>query len=141
MIYDLSDGKETDEAFKRLKSLAIKEAKIELIHISPKRTLNQNNYLHLVLSVFALEFSWTLEEAKWLYKKLNKSIYFYKKGGEIFFRSSADISKEDMATSIDVFITYAGEQGVEIPPATDQDWWKWATNESEIHKHLLKGGH
>lgn len=137
MKYNLSVEVERTAAFEYLTDLVGKDALVELKKISPARTLNQNSYLHLIIAAFGVHFGYTLEEAKVIYKEINKSIYQYEKKGRKFLRSSADLSKEEMAKSIDCFMQRSAEQGFPLPLATNQEWLRQIANEVERSKYYL----
>jgi hypothetical protein len=110
---------------------------VEIKAISPNRTLSQNSYLHLIIGAFGEHFGYTIEEAKQIYKELNKPIYIYRKKDRVFFRSSADLSKEDMAKTIDVFRQKSSEQGYDLPLATDKEWLLQIDNLIEQNRRYL----
>ncbi len=62
MIYVLpDDNQEVQSYLDRLKG---EKCRVELRKIREKRTLSQNNYLHLILGWFGLEIGYTLQEVK-----------------------------------------------------------------------------
>lgn len=137
MKFDLSLPTDIHKATMYLAELIEKQSLAEVKRISPKRSLNQNSYLHLLLAAFGQHFGYTLEEAKLIYKELNPGIYAYEKKGRTFWRSSADLSTEDMAKSIDLFMEKSKEAGYPLPLATDQAWLMEIENEIERSKHYL----
>lgn len=110
---------------------------IQVIKVSPKRSLNQNNYLHLLLGYFGAELGYTIEEAKQIYKAMSKDIYIYTKNDMAFIRSSAELSKEEMSKTIDKFRSESEKQGLPLPLATDQGWLMEIENEIERARHYL----
>jgi hypothetical protein len=108
-----------------------KKPVIEIVKVSPKRSLNQNSYLHLLLGYFGLHFGYTIEETKQVYKQVSRDIYTYKKNDTIFIRSSADLTTEEMAKTIDAFMKVSAENGCELPPATDEAWLRSVSNQIE----------
>lgn len=124
-------------AFSHFMKLANKKQIIDIKKVSPGRTLRQNAYLHLLIGYFGVHFGYTLEEAKQIYKQLNASIYRYEKKGRIFWRSSAELTKEEMMNTIDNFREKSSEQGCPLPPATDPGWLQEIENEIERNRHLL----
>lgn len=126
----LYNGKENFEIAKsrrRLEQLIKKGALFELKEIT-KRSLSQNNYLHLILSYFALELGYSLSYVKLnLFKcKWNRKIFVIKKvspiTGEQFtdIRSTADLDKEEMAKAITIFIEKAAlEANIRLPIPSD----------------------
>lgn len=128
---------EANRAFEYLTELSGKEAIVEVKKVNPKRSLPQNNYLHLLLQAFGAHFGYDLREAKEIYKELNANIYTYEKKKRIFHRSSADLTKEEMAASIDKFRKVSAEQGYPLPAATDQGWLREIENAVEAQRHYL----
>lgn len=108
-----------------------KQPVIEIIKVSPKRSLRQNNYLHLIIGYFGLHFGYSLEESKQVYKQINREVYTYEKNDSVFIRSSADLSTEEMAKTIDQFMKVSAENGCPLPPATDQAWLREVSNQIE----------
>lgn len=138
MKYRLAIDHELKEAFAYLTELSGKLAFVEIKRISPRRSLNQNSYLHLLLGAFGEHFGYTIEEAKTIYKRaVNPNIYVYEKNDQKFVKSSADLSSEDMATSIDKFMEYSKENGYELPLATDKGWLMEIENKIERSKRFL----
>lgn len=137
MKYDLAVKEQAKAATAYLADLTTKQKLVEVKRLSPNRSLNQNSYLHLLLSAFGQHFGYTAEEAKLIYKDVNRDVYFYHKKGRTFQKSSADLTKEEMAKTIDKFMKASAEQGYKLPPATDQGWLREVENEIERSKHYL----
>ncbi len=137
MKYNLANKLEKSEAYRYFTILSNKKCMVEIKKVSPKRTLSQNSYLHLLLSAFGSHFGYTLEESKTIYKQLNASIYYYEKKGRRFAKSSAELTKEEMMKSIDVFMRKSAENGYELPQATDVEWLRQLENEVEKHNMYL----
>jgi hypothetical protein len=138
MKYNLAIKKDNEEARLYLIDLMDKEALIEIKKINSKRSLNQNSYLHLIISAFGNHFGYTLEEAKAIYKELNPTIYKYNKKGRTFWRSSADLDKPEMAATIDKFMEASKEAGYPLPLATNQEWLMSLENEIEKSNYLRR---
>ena len=124
MFYDANKPIDVQRAIVKFKHLIEKKKTFELTQKKEKRTLNQNRYLHLILSFFALEYGETLEYVKLeFFKKLvNKQIFEYErinvKTGEIRidYRSSASLNTKEMTDAIDRFRNYASkEAGIYLP--------------------------
>lgn len=137
MKYNLISDLEVAKAFGYLTDLAAKHSIVEIKKISPKRSLNQNSYLHLIIGAFGQHFGYTLEEAKQIYKELSPGIYKYEKKGRTFWKSSADLTKEEMAKSIDKFMQASAEQDYPLPLATDQGWLQEISNAIEQSNYYL----
>lgn len=137
MKYNLTKTQEAIEAQAYLKTLLDKKCLVEIKRISPRRSLNQNNYLHLLLGAYGLEVGLSVSEAKSDYKRANADLYLYKKNGHVYWRSSADLTKEQMAKSIDHFIQDCAAIGIQLPLATDQEWLRQIENEIERAKYYM----
>lgn len=137
MKFNLAITAERLEAMQYLSELSALEVIVEVKKIVQRRSLPQNSYLHLIISAFGAHFGYDLEEAKQIYKEISKEIYAYEKKGRTFYRSSADLDKEEMAKTIDRFMKKSEEAGYALPQATDQEWLRWIGNEVEKNKHYL----
>jgi hypothetical protein len=120
-----------------LEQLIVAGGLAEVKRIQPKRSLAQNNYLHLLIGAFAAHFGYTAEEAKQIYKELSPTIYRYEKRGRVFWRSSTDLNKEEMSVSIDRFREASNKHGYPLPLATDQGWLQEIENLIEQSKYYL----
>lgn len=137
MKFNLAVPYEAKQADGYLKRLHEKKNVVEVKKVSLKRSLSQNSYLHLLIGAFGNHFGYTLEEAKLIYKELNADTYRYRKKGRTFWRSSADLSKEEMAKTIDAFMQKSAEAGYPLPLATDQEWLRQIENEIERSKYYM----
>lgn len=132
----MANKDEAEEARHHFAQLLATNALIELKKLSPKRTLSQNNYLHLLLGEFGMHFGYTIEEAKIIYKQLNSDIYSYEKKGRSFWKSSAELSTAEMSKSIDHFRDISASNGLELPLATDKEWLWRIEKEISGNKYL-----
>jgi hypothetical protein len=137
MKFNTADKEEKKQAFSYFMRLANKKQVVSVTKVSPNRTLSQNSYLHLIIGAFGAHFGYTLEEAKMIYKQINKEVYRYQKKGRVFYKSSADLSKEEMAKTIDRFMQASSDQGYALPLATDKEWLRQIENEIEGSKYYL----
>ena len=128
MLYDLSN--DLDRENFKLRSNRLYEGKkiVELKEKKPKRSINQNSYLHLILGYFASQYGCSLEYCKEKYYKIlcNKEIFIREKQDEFLgtikvLRSSADLDTSEMTTSIERFRNWsASEAGIYLP-SPDED--------------------
>ena len=115
MIYDTSIQSKAIEAVNRISFLIDKEAKIEIKEKSRTRSISQNNYLHLILGWFALEYGETLEYTKqiifkqWVNPEIFKTEFVNQKTGEFReeWKSTKHLTKDEMTTAIDRFRAYS----------------------------------
>lgn len=121
MIYDTSDKFQEDRAKEYFEKLLLGKKIIEVKEKRLQRTCQQNRYLHLLIGIFAMETGYTIEEAKLIYKRLNKEIYVYKKKGERFIKSSADLDTLEMTKSIDRLRMHCNELDIYLPYPHEQE--------------------
>ena len=128
MLYDLSNPLQAEQ-FKSRSALLVKNGKIvELTEKKPKRSLQSNKYLHVILGYFACETGNTLEWVKQqYYKKLvNPSNFIREKDDKYLgrikiLRSSADLDSAEFALTIDRFRNWASAQCGIYLPSPDED--------------------
>ena len=137
MKYRTVNKHEAEAAFEYLTKCVGEHSLVEIKKVSAKRSNPQNRYLHLIIGAFSVHFGYTLEEGKQVYKMLNRDIYVYEKNGRTFYRSSKDLTVEEMAKSVDKFREASASNGYELPLATDQDWLVQIDNAIEQAKYYL----
>ena len=128
MIYNLSNILDVRNAKTRLDLLVKRGSVIELTEKKPRRSLNQNAYLHLLLGYFASQTGNTLEWVKQqYYKKLcNPDIFIGERedkflGKMKYVRSSADLRTDEMNLTIERFRNWAAsEAGIYLPDPTNE---------------------
>lgn len=150
MIYNLADDRDLEKFLERAGELSGREAVVELTRVSPKRTQSQNNYLHALLQGFGLEFGMTADEAKTVYKRdFNPHLYVYERllytdpetGEEIYskhLRSTRDLTKDQMADSIDNLLRKSSELGCMLPAADDTAALYEINNKAEMYNRYLQ---
>jgi hypothetical protein len=141
MIYDLQNNQDVFSFKARVDYLLEKKSRVELKN-KTKRSLSQNNYLHLILSLFAMEYGESLEYVKqtmfkkWVNPEIFKTEYINRKTGEVRedWKSSRDITTSEMATSIDRFRDWSSkEAGIYLPEANEHEFLKQV--EKDIHRY------
>lgn len=123
MICDPSNSLDVERAKLRFNYLIKRGRPFELTEIKQKRTLSQNNYLHLLLGHFANESGNTIECVKQKYFKIlvNPDIFIRQKedkylGKVRYIRSSADCDSVELTQAIDKFILWAETEGGTLMP-------------------------
>lgn len=126
MIYKTQNKYHCQRAVVRFQKLIEKGATIELTEKKPRRTIQQNRYLHLILGWFAYETGYTLQEVKqYIFKHLvNPEIFYDGEVGELVpvqrWRSTADLDTAELTTAIDKFRNYSSaEAGIYLPDPRD----------------------
>lgn len=102
----------------RSAALIEKGAKVELREIRPTRSLSQNNYLHVVITLYAMAYGCTLNEAKTDLKREHG--LFYSKNGNKYLISSADLDTKQMTTFIEWIRNKASRDLNEYIPSSEE---------------------
>lgn len=127
MILDLSIPLNIEKARTKLDYLIEKGVTVELTEKRKRRSISQNNYLHLVLSWFGLEAGYTLQEVKQqIFKERINSDVFYlgeqTKGGVTIqkWRSTSDLNTKELTDCIEKFRNWSSkEAGIYLPEPKD----------------------
>lgn len=117
MIFDTSIPNMRKKAIDRVKNLLDKKAKFEVLEKKKSRTYSQNNYLHLILGWYALEYGDTLEEIKQEHFKkivnpdLFKTEFINYKTGEVRerWKSTTELNTKDFSTATERFRNYSAK--------------------------------
>ena len=137
MKYNLKHQIDLNKAMTRFEALAEKGAKIELKEIRPTRSLPQNAYLHVCLSLYGIHFGYTLNESKTDLKRNYGLVY--EKGGKKYLRSTANLDSKELTDFIEYIRDVAGANGCYIPDAEYYLQHKFAFDrEIEQNKNYLR---
>ena len=116
-----------------------KEQNMEIVldKYSPPRSGQQNRYLYFCLAYFAHCYGCTEVEAKEIYLKqiICPQLFERKYKSMSWFRSTADLSKDEMSMAIRNLRAYAEMNGIDIPEATDSDNIRRCQQEMTTTKH------
>ena len=126
MLYNSNKPIDAQRAIEKIKHFIKNKKVFELKEKRKRRSINQNSYLHLILSGFALETGYTTEEVKQdIFKKIVNPVMFYEgEFGELVkierWRSTASLNTQEMTLCIDRFRDYAAKvAGVYLPEPKD----------------------
>ena len=146
MIYNPSNQLHIKQAFEKLKYFIEKGKRFELKAKHDKRSISQNSYLHLILTAFAIETGYTLEETKRdIFKEyVNRDLFYVGEHNGVIneliiyrWRSTADLDKKEMTLAIDRFRNFASKElGIYLPEPSDLVGLQELEN--EISKHSNK---
>lgn len=144
-LYDTSNPLQKEQFKARSAKLAESGKVVELTEKKPKRSLQSNKYLHVILGYFACETGNTLEWVKQqYYKKLvNPSIFIRERDDKYLgrikiLRSFADLDSAEMSTSITRFRNWASaECGIYLPSADEDRLIQLMEIEIERNKDYL----
>lgn len=132
MKYDLSDTIEKEKAIVRFKHLLEKESNIDLTEVKKLRTLSQNKYLHICVTMFGIEFGLTVDESK-THLKRNCHFMRYEKDGDVYLKRTRGMDTKELTDFIEWIIEYAGTKGLLIHSSED-----YLANQFAIDKEIDK---
>lgn len=125
MYYDLSKKESIREAEDWLQKQIENQSYIKMRVRSPKRSLSQNAYLHVLFGIFALDTGIDIEEVKQnIFKRVvnNRTFVYLDNEGYARARSTADLSKEEMTFCIEKFRHFSSmELGIYLPSPNEHD--------------------
>ena len=135
MKYDLTNSIDAASAQLYLNKLIEEGAKVELKKIRGKRTLKQNSYFHVVITIFAMELGYTIEEAKTMLKRMYSNAetsMVYQKKGYKFLRSTTTMDTKELTYFIEWIRNYAAtDAGIYIPTSEE-----YLINQYNIDKQI-----
>ena len=118
MKYDLSNPIEKGRFISRAKQLLDLKCIVDLTKEREVRTIQQNKYLHVLFQLYAIEFGYTLAEAKFLLKSECEMMQYEKKG-TFFIKSTSELDTLEMTAFIDWIRNTASMQGCYLPTADE----------------------
>jgi hypothetical protein len=135
MKYDFNNSIDATSAKLYLNKLIEEGAKVELKKIRGKRTLKQNSYFHVVITIFAMELGYTIEEAKTMLKRMysnSEPSMVYQKKGYKFLRSTTTMDTKELTNFIEWIRNYAAiDAGIYIPTSEE-----YLINQYNIDKQI-----
>jgi len=145
MIFNLNNEYEIPKFKEYVNKLYEQKAIVEVKKKLPNRSTQQNRYFYLILSWFACETGYSVDEIKVdIFKRIcNKEIferYRENKHGEKikFLRSSSDLDTLEMTTAIDRFRNYASAQaGIYLPSPNESQSLTYIEQEIERNKEFI----
>lgn len=118
MKFDLSNPYDQNKAKALFEKLSASEKKIELKEVRKPRSLSQNSYLHVCITLYAIAYGCRLNEAKTDLKRAAR--LYYEKNGNKYLISSADLDSKQMTEFIDFIRTKASQDlGTYIPTSEE----------------------
>ena len=145
MIFNLNNEYEIPKFEEYVNKLCEQKAIVEVKKKLPNRSTQQNRYFYLILSWFACETGYSVDEIKVdIFKRIcNKEIferYRENKHGEKikYLRSSSDLDTLEMTTAIDRFRNYASAQaGIYLPSPNESQFLTYIEQEIERNKEFI----
>jgi hypothetical protein len=118
MKLDLSKPFDLNRANLYYAKLRTDGSKIELKVVRESRTLKQNAYLHVCITLFAIEFGYTIEEAKTDLKRYC-SFMRYEKNGNQYLKETRGLNTKELTEFIEWIRTYSAQEGCYIPTSEE----------------------
>jgi hypothetical protein len=126
MIFDPKKELDKKRAVDKINHFIAKGKVFELTEKKERRSIQQNSYMHLIFSWFALETGYTEEEVKQeIFKKIvNANLFYEGEHGQLVkierWRSTSDLDTGELTVAIDRFRNYASkEAGIYLPEPKD----------------------
>jgi len=150
MIYDRSNTIDRKKFVKRCNALLKKQSGLIELNDLEKRTPNQNNYLHVLLRIMAVETGVTEQYSKEIYFKqyANSQLFVQQTTDPItgavtpFIRSTKELSVPEMSLAIQRFRIWAEDNGFYLPEAELNDnnelVFKTAEDEEAYNKAVVE---
>ena len=118
MKYDLSHTSDLSDFNFKVDTYIKQGKKVELKIVRETRTVKQNAYLHVCITLFAIEFGYTIEESK-THLKRNCHFMRYEKNGETYLKRTRDMNTEELTKFIEWLRNYSSQKGCVIPSAEE----------------------
>ncbi len=131
MIYDLKNDFDAEKARIKFASMNEKGQVIELKEKRKKRTISQNAYLHVIFSLYAIEFGYTESEAKTFLKRECGDLMKYEKNGQWFLKGTSDLKKDECQVFIEWLRNFCSLHGLYIPSSEE-----YLENQTAIDKQI-----
>ena len=133
MYLDFANEIDVKRGENHLRKLIESKSKSEVRGISGKRTIKLNSYLHVCITLYAIHFGSTLEEAKTDLKRLC-SFMVYEKNGSKYLKETKKLNNDDCSKFVEWIRNFSAQNGCYIPDAEEYKTNKY-TIDKEINNH------
>ena len=133
MKYDLANPLDALKYKAYANKLLTDKKKVELKALQLKRSLSNNAYLHVVISLYSINFGYTLAESK-VFLKRECSFMRYEKKGIVFLRETSKMEDKEVCDFTDWIRTYSVKNGLYIANPEEYKQNR-ITIDKEIDKH------
>lgn len=130
MKYDFEIPLQRNQAAVYFDKLLDARKKIELKEVRELRSLSQNSYLHVVISLYGINFGSSLYEAKIDLKRMCDFMR-YKKLGKHYLRETSKMDSKELTDFIDWIRTHSAKEGHYIPTSEE-----YITNRISIDREI-----
>ncbi len=118
MRYDLNKTSDLNDFKFKVNKLTEKKVKVELKEVRGVRTLSQNRYLHVCITLYAINFGYTINEAKTMLKR-ECGFMTYKKHDTVFLVETSKQNTEELTKFIEWIRNYAAQNDCYIPSSEE----------------------
>ncbi len=130
MLLDFKNIVDIKKAQLYLTKLIELESKVELKKIIPKRTLKLNAYLHICITLYAIEFGYSLYEAKTFLKR-QCGFMVYEKNGIKYLKQTSKLDNAECSKFVEWIRNFSSQNGCYIPDAEE-----YKANQFNIDKSI-----
>jgi len=135
MIYDLSKKADLETVKFKLNKYTEGNKVIELKLKTVKKTVHQNKYVHVLISLFGIEFGYTKEESKTVLKREFGEFMVYGKGKDKFLTSIAGLTKDQLQVWIEWIRNYSAGNGLYLLSSDE-----YIENQFMVDREIEKAG-
>jgi len=133
MKYDLSNDVGVEKFKLRAKFLIEKQSQVDLTQTRKARSISQNAYLHVVISLYSIEYGYTLDEGKTLLKRMC-DFMIYEKEGHKFLKQTSKMDSKELTEFVEWIRNHSSNEGLYIPSSEEYLENKFLID-SEIDNH------
>lgn len=113
------------------------QSNIELKKFSKGRSVSQNAYLHVCITLYAIEFGSTLNEAKTDLKRMCEFMR-YEKNGNHYLKETSKMDSKELTDFIEWIRNHSANQGCYIPTSEEYIQNKFFIDKDiESYQHFL----
>lgn len=118
MIFYLNIPSEREKFQKLSEKFLENNFNVELKKVHKKRSIRQNSFLHVLISLFGIEHGYSIEESKTVLKR-SCPFMRYEKKGQWFLKKTRDMTTIEISDFIDWIYTYSAKNGLVLPTLED----------------------
>ena len=140
MKFDANIELDAKKARTYLENLIKEGSRFEIVKKNKQRTIKQNAYLHVCITLYGIHFGLSIAEAKTDLKRDCPYHDFtrYQKNGRLYLASTSNYTTDQAGMFIDWLRTYAGKNGCYIPTSEEYLENKWSIDKDiERNKEFL----
>ena len=132
MNFDFKNNLDINKARTYLDKLIDDKSKCKMTKPREVRSIKQNSYLHVVITLYAIEFGYTLNEAKTDLKRLC-DFMIYEKNETKYLKETKKMDSKELTQFIEWIRNYASLNGLYIPTSEE-----YLTNKHSIDNEIEK---